>query len=125
MTKRVILTVPEGLTFDQLTEQQQAAVQQVFGQHVNPMPSTKPFEGRQVVDAITIDEFDPSLMAAYGITDWEVLAMWEWDYANAPIEIEQLDEENFRNYLHNFDDEGNELPGLAPFRIPHKWSGWD
>ena len=54
MTYRAIILVPEGLTFEQLTEEQQAACNSVFGQYVNPMPSTITYNGKQVLDGLLL-----------------------------------------------------------------------
>lgn len=122
MTKRVILSVPENLTFDQLTDIQQSAISVVFGQYVNPMPGTKAYNGYQVVDALTSDNFDPALMPEYDL-DWQILAIWHDKEV-----IQAIDEDEFNNYLPDdveYDANGNILSTTPPtFHFPHNWAGW-
>lgn len=111
--KRVLLLVPEGLTFDILSVEQQAAINSVFGQYANPMPSTIPANGMQVVDAVTADNFDPAVMPEYGI-DWPVIGMWQWDgKAETTTEIQKLDTDLFSS--HSIDGIITEC---------HRWAGW-
>lgn len=62
--KRVILKVPAGLTLDQLTQEQQAAIAGVFAQFVLPMPGTIDYEEENKTETISqtlvwlIDPFD-------------------------------------------------------------------
>lgn len=142
MTKRVILAIPEGLTFEQLSEKQQEAINIVFGQYVNPMPGTITYNGKQLVDALTVDGFNPLLMAEYDI-DWDILGLYVYQrgvstYANEEgIEeqtiingvatIQALDETEFLNFLPDvveYDDAGDVVSTTAPvFHMPHKWAG--
>jgi len=128
MTKRVILKIPEGLTFDMLSELQQEAINVVFGQYVNPMPCTIPNDGKQLVDALCIDGFDPALMPQYNI-DWEIVAIWQKSPTNKPEFIQAIDEEDFVNFIPDiaeYDEEGNVISTSPPvFKIPHVWCGWE
>ena len=107
--KRVLLLVPEGLTFDMLSVEQQAAINSVFGQYVNPMPATITHNGMQVVDAVTADNFNPTVMVDFGI-DWPVIGMWSFDGAV----LSPLNETEFMKFL----------PEGATLHEPHRWAGW-
>ncbi len=76
--KRAWLRIPEGLSFDMLSDEQQAAINSVFGQYVLPMPGLQASEGFVLCDAVTKDNFDPAAMAQFGI-DWEVILLAQWD----------------------------------------------
>ncbi len=127
--KQLFLLVPEGLTFEELAEEQKTAVNMVFGQYVNPVPGTKPFEGYQLVLAVTVDGFDPALMQEYGI-DWPILGMWAWDGESDAVEtLIELDQEAFLKYLpdmQEIDFETGEVLSTTPpsFHIPCAISGW-
>lgn len=143
MTKRVILAIPEGLTFDQLSGTQKNAISIVFRQYVNPMPGTVSYDGKQIVDALTIDGFNPLLMAEYDLADWEILGLYvyqrgvatytneegveEQTIINGVATIQVLDETEFLNFLPDiveYDEAGNVVSTIAPtFHMPHKWAG--
>lgn len=108
MTYRLILTSPLGLTFEMLTEEQQAAVRSVLGQYVLPMPSTIPHGGKVVFDGLAADNFNPVAIGELGLP-FEILGMWD----NDDQEIIPLDVEEFNKYL----PDGVE-------GIPHSWAGW-
>lgn len=91
---RVILQVPEALTFGMLTPDQQAEISRVFGQYVMPMPGTIPTGGVKLVDAVTADNFHPENMAALGL-DWPILGMWD----NAGDIVIPLDATKFKQHL--------------------------
>lgn len=118
MTYRAIILVPEGLTFEQLTQEQQAACNSVFGQYVNPMPSTVPFNGKQVLDGLAADNFDPSTLGPLGLP-FEIIGLWEWDGAEYINEVVPLNETAFMAHL-PLGENGD--PG--PLHEPHRWSGW-
>lgn len=119
MTYRVIILVPEGLTFEQLTAEQQAACNTVFGQYVNPMPSTIPFNGKQVLDGLAADNFDPSTLGPLGLP-FEIIGLYH-DASETPII--PLDEAIFMNYLPDkTDEEGNPIGKIM--HVPHSWAGW-
>jgi|GEM_PF-3514288 len=127
--KLVYLLIPEGLTEANLTEDQATAVKMVLGEWETLMPRTKPYNGKQVCAAITVDGFDPALMADYGI-DWEIIAMWQWSGINGEpaTDIVTLDKERFTNYLPDtveYDNEMNVIATHPPeFHIPHYFGGW-
>lgn len=111
--KRVILTVPQGLTFDMLNQEQQYAINLVFGRYVNPMPGSISHAGKQLVDALTKDNFDPTTMADYGI-DWTILCIAQWDgEADEVTIIQPLAVNEYRNYM----------PANTVTEC-HRWSGW-
>ncbi|MBE2191859.1 MAG: hypothetical protein IAE63_06735 [Alphaproteobacteria bacterium] len=119
MTYRAIILVPEGLTFEQLTEEQQAACNSVFGQYINPMPSTVPFNGKQVLDGLAADNFDPTTIGTLGLP-FEIIGLYH-DASEAPVI--PLNETVFMNYLQAYTDEqGN--PINPTFHVPHSWAGW-
>lgn len=118
--KRLLLKVPEALQFEDLTEEQQAAIQAVFGQWVMPMPGTKAFGGFKIVDAITLDTFDSVALVELALP-FEILALW----GEGSID---LDETEFLKFLQDqieYDEEGGILNTTPPvFHIPHTWAGW-
>ena len=122
MTKRVILKVPEGLEFTDLTEEQQTAIRNIFGQYVNPMPGTIAADGWQIVDALTNDSFDPALTVTF-FPDWDILALWGSDKEI----LVPMDWDAFLPHLpdtHTYDDEGNILTTTpATPHLPHGWAG--
>jgi len=152
--KRLILTCPTGLTLDQLTQEQQAAIQSVFAQFSLPMPGTisfgdstytitrpdpqstfeaplpdviEVFTGLSILDAITADNFNPDVLVPLGLP-FTILGMWQWDgSSDALIELQPLDA-GFINYLPDvitYDGEGNVVSTTAPtLHIPHGWCGW-
>jgi len=126
--KRVMLLIPEGLTFEDLPEAQQEAIKSVFGQYAMPMPGTIAYNGLQICDAVTVDSFDPDLMQNFGI-DWPIIGMWQWDmHSEALEELQALDEELFLNYLPNkaeYNEAGEVIATYPPeFHIPHNFAGW-
>lgn len=124
--KRVILSVPEGLTFDALLPEQQTAISAVFGQHVNPMPGTQAAGGRQIVDAVTSDKFDPAAIAELALP-FDVLALWQWD-GDVLTTVQALAEASWMPYLPDtqiIDAEGVPTGTVPPvFHLPHQWAGW-
>ena len=152
--KRLILTAPTGLTLDQLTPEQQEAIQSVFAQYTLPMPGTKSFgdstytitrpdpqstfeaplpdvievfTSLSILDAITADNFNPDVLIPLGLP-FGILGMWQWDgSSDVLVELQPLLGE-FINYLpdaHTYDDEGNVVSTTAPtLHIPHGWCGW-
>jgi len=109
MTYRVLLLVPEGLTFGSLPHEAQAAINTVLGQFVNPMPNTQAAGGYQVVDAVTADNFDPNTMGDYGI-NWPILGMWDEEGKD----LIPLNKDQFMKHL----------PDGAELHEPHRWLGW-
>jgi len=148
--KRLILTSPTGLTLDQLTPEQQAAIQSVFAQYILPMPGTisygtdtytitKPdpdsteetplpdiievFTGLSILDAVTSDNFNPESIIVLQLP-FTIMGMWQWEgNADSPlVELQALDH-SFINYLPDTTDEdGNPVPPLL--HIPNNWAGW-
>ena len=125
--KRLILTSPTGLTLDQLTHEQQAAIQSVFGQFTLPMPGTIEYNGLVILDAVTADNFNPDVLVPLGLP-FTILGMWQWDGSSDVLtELQPLDA-SFINHLPDtstYDDEGNALTTSAPIlHIPHGICGW-
>lgn len=108
--KRVILSALASLDWDDLTEGQQAAITGVFGEYVMPMPGTVEHVGQKIIDAITLDSFDPANIQILGLP-FIVLGLWQFD-GTVLTEMEALNEV-FYNYVAS----NNRL-------IPHSWAGW-
>lgn len=108
--KRVILSAPATLDWGDLTEDQQTAITGVFGEYVMPMPGTIEYSGRKIIDAVTIDSFDPANIPILGLP-FETLGLWQWD-GDALTILEAL-HETFYDYVET---------GIRV--IPHSWSGW-
>jgi len=148
--KRLILTSPTGLTFDQLTPEQQAGISSVFAQYIMPMPGTisygtetyttttpdpestdeaplpdiiEVYTGLSILDATTTDNFTVESITALGLP-FTVMGMWLWE-GNANdtlIELQAL-APSFINYLPDTTDEdGNPVPPVL--HIPNNWAGW-
>jgi hypothetical protein len=139
--KRLILTSPTGLTFDQLTPEQQAGISSVFAQYIMPMPGTisygtetytittpdpesttdaplpdiiTVYTGLSILDATTTDNFTVEAITALGLP-FTVMGMWQWEgNSDSPlVELEPLDP-SFINYL----------PEGSILHIPNNWAGW-
>ena len=142
--KRLILTSPTGLTLDQLTSEQQAAIQSVFAQFVLPMPGTKSygdstytitrpdpestfeaplpdvietFTGLSILDAVTNDNFDPAVIEPLGLP-FTLIGLWQWtgNVHDELITLQPLSLE-FINYLPDvnaYDAEGNVISTNPP-----------
>lgn len=113
MSKRVLLLVNEGLTFDMLPPEQQAAINGVFGQYFMPMPGTRASDGFVICDAVTTDTFDPTLMDDFGIL-WPIIALWEND-GTVLIPLNEAE------YLARLEPDEN---GDIILHEPHRWMGW-
>ena len=148
--KRLILTSPTGLTFDQLTPEQQAGISSVFAQYIMPMPGTisygtetytittpdpesttdaplpdiiTVYTGLSILDATTTDNFTVEAITALGLP-FTVMGMWQWEgnSDNPLVELEPLDP-SFIDYLPDTtDEEGNPVPPVL--HIPNNWAGW-
>ena len=146
--KRLILTSPTGLTFDQLTPEQQAGVSSMFAQYIVPMPGTlsygtetytittpdpestteaplpdiiEVYTGLSILDATT--SVTVEVIEALGLP-FTVMGMWEWsgNADDALIELQELNP-SFINYLPDTTDEdGNPVPPVL--HIPNNWAGW-
>jgi hypothetical protein len=139
--KRLILTSPTGLTFDQLTPEQQAGIQSVFAQYILPMPGTisygtetytittpdpdviETFTGLSILDATTTDNFTVESITTLGLP-FTVMGMWQWEgNADSPLVELQALGPSFINYLPDTADaEGNPVPPVL--HIPNNWAGW-
>lgn len=148
--KRLILTSPTGLTLDQLTAEQQAAISSVFAQYILPMPGTisygansftltspdpaateqvplpdviETFTGLSILDAVTSDNFTVESITTLGLP-FTVMGMWQWSgLASEPlVELQALDP-SFINYLPDTTDaDGVVTPPVL--HVPNNWAGW-
>ena len=148
--KRLILTSPTGLTFDQLTPEQKAGISSVFAQYIMPMPGTisygtetytvtepdpesteetplpdiiEVYTGLSIIDATTTDNFTAEAITTLGLP-FTVMGMWQWEgNVDSPlVELQALDP-SFINYLPDTTDEdGNPVPPVL--HIPNNWAGW-
>lgn len=109
--KRVIMSAPSALDWDDLTDDQQTAISGVFGEYVMPMPGTIEYSGRKIIDAVTLDSFDPANIPILGLP-FEILGLWQWDGVTLKV-LEALHHEAFYNYVES---------GIRV--IPHSWAGW-
>ena len=125
--KRAIFRLPEGTRYGTLSVQQQEAIRSVFAQFVLPMPGTNAADGFELVDGVTEDNFDPSVMPGFGM-DWPVVGLWRWDGDSALAVIEPLDEYALLAHLpptHDVDDDGQIIATHPPvLHMPHNWAGW-
>lgn len=125
--KRALFLIDEGLTLDDLEDYQRDAIASVFAQFVNPMPGTVAYDGRQVVDGITGDNFDPQVMEGLGLY-WECVGLWQWDGEGELVNLVPFDGPQFLNYLAPttvYDEEGNVVDTEPPtLHLPHRWAGW-
>jgi hypothetical protein len=148
--KRLILTSPTGLTFDQLTPEQQAGISSVFAQYIMPMPGTisygtetytittpdpestteaplpdiiEVYTGLSILDATTTDNFTVESITTLGLP-FTLMGMWEWEgYADAGFIRSSALDPSFINYLPDTTDEdGNPVPPVL--HIPNNWAGW-
>lgn len=110
MTYRVLLLIPESLNFTDLSQEQQAAINSVFGCFVMPMPGTESAGGFKVCDAVTADNFYPDLMPELGM-DWEIIAMWYL-------------ENGFVDAVKPLDREKMSLHQTGEVSESHRWAGW-
>lgn len=124
--KRLIVTAPASIAFDQLNTDQVLGLQAVMANYVQPMPGTKPHDDQIIIDCVMKDNFDPQ-----AITDLElpfiIIGYWSWDGSSAPVEIEPL-APGFINFLPDrvtHDEQGDVVSTLPPvFHLPHAWAGW-
>lgn len=121
--KRVLLLIPDTVTFETLTAQQQEAIRGVFGQWFMPMTGTTPKDGYQICDAACLDAFDPAHMSQYGF-NWSIIGQWRFDEgATELVTITPLNEAELLKRLPlEYDDEGNALPHVL--KIPSNFYGW-
>lgn len=109
MTYRVLMLIPAGMTFEMLTPEQQAAVNGVLGQYVTPIPSTIPFNQKQLLDGLAADTFNPDHIVTLGLP-FEIIGMW----SNEGVVVLPLDEVKFKQHLAE----------PEPLLEPHRWAGW-
>jgi len=119
---RLILTSPEGLTIDQLTQEQQQGINSVFAQYVLPMIGTIAYQDKVILDATVGDNFKPEALVQLDLP-FTILGQWAWDgVATSLTEITLLDS-SFINYLPDtIAEDGTVAPPLL--HIPHNFAGW-
>lgn len=108
--KRVILSAPSTLDWDDLNDDQRLAINGVFGEYVMPMPGTIEYAGQKIIDAVTLDSFDPANIPILELP-FEMLGLWQWDGVSLTV-LEALHEA-----FYDFVESGNRA-------IPHSWAGW-
>ena len=75
-----------------------------------PMPGTIEYSGRKIIDAVTLDSFDPANIQILGLP-FEILGLWQWDGEILTV-MESL-HEAFYDHI----ETGSRV-------IPHSWAGW-
>jgi hypothetical protein len=111
--KRVITKAPSTIELSSLSKEQQDAIASVYTQFVLPMPGTIVFGGSLIIDAITSDNFDPSVINPLSLP-FEVIGLWQWDGISQDLlEITPLNPE-FTNFLAD----------PSTLGLPHSFSGW-
>lgn len=123
--KRCLMTAPEAIEWDDLTDEQQAEISGIFSQWVMPMPGTIPTGGLKIIDAVMDDRFDPAKITDLALP-FAIIGLWQWDGGDV-AELTPIDS-SFWGFLAPvviLDDEG-EVIGTepAPHGIPHGWAGW-
>jgi len=127
--KRAIIRVPEGVRFDSLTAEQQAAIRDVFAEFALPVPGTIAANGYELVDGLTRDNFDPAVMPGLGM-DWPVVGLWQWngDKGSAMDVLVPLDEAVLLSHLaprREYDEDGELVTTHPPvLHEPFTWFGW-
>ena len=123
--KRCIMTAPEAVEWDDLTDEQQAEISGIFSQWVMPMPGTVSSGGLKIIDAVMSNTFDPAKITELALP-LTIIGLWQWDGGEVAELITLAS--SFWDYLAPImilDDEevviGTEP---APHSIPHGWSGW-
>lgn len=110
MAYRVILEVPQGMTFDMLSPEQQDAIRSVFGQFVMPIPRTVPYNGHVLCDAVTEDNFSLQAMQAGGFP-FNLLGMWHIDQEAPVVELNTV---QYINYTEGRAEELHTFAGWPP-----------
>lgn len=128
MTFRLILSLPVGSSFDDLSPEQKVEISVVGGRWTKGgMPSTSPFGGRYLIDALTRVRVTREMLDALGLPLWLIVGCWSWDgAAPAVVTVEPLDTVLYLPHLPAPVDPDTGLPTGAPalLREPHRWSGW-
>ncbi len=126
--KRVICTVPQGLRLPMLTPEQRAAIAQVYTQFVLPMAGTQPANGKEVVDGLVADTFDPQAIDDLELP-FDVIGIYQWN-GQAPelTTIQPISGATLLPHLPDvvqYDEQGEEI-GTEPAtpHVPMNWAGW-
>ena len=124
--KRLIVSAPSNITFDDLTAEQKLGLEAVMANYVQPMPGTKPHDGKIIIDCVMQDNFDPQAITDLGLP-FTIMGYWDWTGAGEAEVITPLDPA-FLNFLPDrvlYDEDGNEVSRMPPvLHIPHCWAGW-
>lgn len=73
---RIIFLMPEGLSRESLSEEQNAAIDRVFGQYVFPMPgSIATVDGLILCDALVDSSFSEEAMQEVGLP-FQIIGRW-------------------------------------------------
>jgi hypothetical protein len=125
--KRLIVSAPSDITLDALTPEQQAALQSVIAQWVQPMPGTIEHNGTILIDCVMQDNFDPLAIGELELP-FEVVGYWQWDGVDELTALMPLDTAVLANHLPDvieYDEDGNVIgEHPAELHIPHDWGGW-
>jgi hypothetical protein len=127
--KRVIISTPEQITLEALTQEQQAAIHSVFTQYVQPMPGTTAANGNILIDAVTGDNFDPTVIPGLGLP-FTVIGLWQWDGLNPNLTVEvALNEITLLSHLpsvktYDFETGVALTETPAVLHEPHRFGGW-
>lgn len=123
--KRIIVTAPVGITLETLSTEQRLGLDSVMAQFVLPMPGTKEYNEKIVIDCVMKDNFDPQAIVDLGLP-FVILGYWEVN-PNGVITHINLDS-SFINFLPDqvtYDTEGIEIFRQPPvMHLPHMWAGW-
>lgn len=124
--KRLIVSAPSNITFDDLTTEQKLGLEAVMANYVQPMPGTKSHDNKIIIDCVMQDNFDPVAITDLGLP-FEIMGYWDWNGSDNVETIIPLSPD-FIQYLPNritYDEQGNELESFPPvLHIPHTWAGW-
>jgi len=120
---RILLLIPEGLTFDMLTQEQQTAINSVFGEYTLPMVGTIAANGKVICDALALNTFNPVAMVEVGLP-FEIIGMWDFQ----GTALTTFNEAEFMARLPEtpiMDESGFQI-GSAPAVLhePCSWGGW-
>ena len=125
--KRIICEAPNTLTMAALTEEQKEGLKNVMAQFKLPMPGTKYFDGKVIIDGTVQDNFQESAITDLGLP-LTVVGLYSWDGSNGLVAEVELNTERFMKFLPDidlYDEEGEVIGTREPEeKVPHNWSGW-
>ncbi len=125
--KRIVLGIPVGLTFADLSPDQQQALGGDGFQCKCPMTGTIERDGYFLADCLTSDEVDHESFATLGM-DWPIVVVCTWSGSGVLHEVVPVDGDLLLSFLAPvtiFDDEGQVVETRDPvLHEPSRWSGW-